>query len=462
MRRSAREVSTNGNPLTLTYVGPNRNAAPYLDASFSERDGPYGLPKIQWPNDYALWRRYQSNPAEFTENLNTQYRSIISGSKYAEELISAAFLRGDTQFFQRRLKLTGGVRGEQTNIKAEGPLTDTSRNVRRDASGRPILAANGRPQPITNDALETSKLTFISRGALAEKEYLRLFPSINASYNVRANLIARAAYYYSVGRPNYNQYTGGLTLPDTDMLPSNANRITLTNVGVKAWSAQSTKVRLEYYFEGVGQVSVGAFRRDFENFFGTTVSRVTPDILGTYGLDPAVYGHYDVSTQYTITSPVRIEGMDFSYKQALTFLPPWARGLQVVFNGAATHAQGDGLDSFTDRLHVPLTGNWGFSLTRSRYNLHVNWNWRSRQRRDLITGASVGPDTYDWNPQRCTLDVSAEFRLRKNVSIYASLRNLRDVTDDTETYGPLTPAMNKLRTRTDYGALWQFGIRNSF
>src|SRR5438874_686654 len=109
-------------------------------------------------------------------------------------------------------------------------------------------------------------LTFIDRGAHTEKEYLRFFPSLNASYNLRENLIARAACYYSVGRPDYNQYAGGLTLPDTESSPSPSNRIVVNNVGIKAWSAKSANVRLEYYFQGVGQISVGAFRRDISNF----------------------------------------------------------------------------------------------------------------------------------------------------------------------------------------------------
>lgn len=461
-RRSSRDVHTTGDTLTLTYAAANRNAGRFLDANFSKRDGPYGWPKIQWLNAYLVTSEFEGSPALFTRNLNTQYRNAVTGTKYAQELISTAYLRGDAQFFERRLKFTGGLRAEQTNIEAEGPLTDPSRNVQRDAAGKPILGANGRPLAITSDALATSKLTFLPRAAHAEKEYLRLFPSLNGSYNLRENLVARAAYYYSVGRPNYNQYTGGLMLPNSDELPSNSNQFTITNVGIKAWSAKSTKVRLEYYFEGVGQVSVGAFRRDFRNFFGSAVSKITPDLLATYGLDPAVYQSYDVSTQFNITQPVRIEGVDFSYKQALTFLPHWARGLQVFFNGAATHAKGDGLDSFTDRLAVPLTGNWGVSFARPRFSLHMNWNWRTRQRGDLITGASIGPDTHQWSPKQRYMDISAEFFLRKNISVYASLRNVTDVTENAQIYGPLTPAVNRLTSRTDYGALWQFGVKGLF
>src|SRR5206468_466069 len=99
-----------------------------------------------------------------------------------------------------------GVRAEQTNVYAEGPLTDPTRNFQRDARGNVLVGANGRPLTLSSDALGISLRTFISRGAKVHKEYLRRFPSLNASYNVRENLVARAAYSTSIGRPNFNQY----------------------------------------------------------------------------------------------------------------------------------------------------------------------------------------------------------------------------------------------------------------
>ena len=84
------------------------------------------------------------------------------------------------------------------------------------------------------------------------------------------------------------------------------------------------------------------------------------------------------------------------------------------------------------------------------------------RQRGSPTGASIGPGVYDWNPKRLYMDVSAEFYVRKTTSLFARLRNLTDVTDDTETYAPSTPALSRLRTRTDYGALWQFGLKSSF
>jgi len=71
----------------------------------------------------------------------------------------------------------------------------------------------------------------------------------------------------------------------------------VNNVGIKAWSADTLNLRLEYYFSGVGQLSFNAFRRDFTNFFGAIRAPATPAFLDLYDLDPTVYGPFDVETQ---------------------------------------------------------------------------------------------------------------------------------------------------------------------
>jgi len=304
---------------------------------------PYGFPKLESPSNRKVWENYVAKPNFYTVDDNTTYRNKVTNSKHALELVSAVYLRGDLAFFERRLNLVGGVRAEQTNIKGEGQLADPTLDYQRNAAGQIIRSANGTPTLIvpTNAGLPYSQLTFIDRGSITRKEYLRYFPSLNASYNIRENLIARAAYYESVGRPDYAQYAGGITLPDTGALPSTSNRIVVNNAGIKAWSAHTINVRLERYFEGVGQFSIGGFRRHIKNFFGNTVFNATPGFLALYGLDPALYDAYDVSTQENISTGVRMEGFDFNYKQALVFLPRWARGVQVFANASKQRLLGD-------------------------------------------------------------------------------------------------------------------------
>ena len=277
-----------------------------LDEAFSQRVGSYGFPRIQWISNDDYYDLYRSNPSYFTTNDNTNYRAAIGASKYAREVISAAYLRTDAAFLERRLQFVGGLRAEQTNISAQGPLTDPTRNFlrdaagnvvpRRDAAGNILRNAAGAPLPAlivpTTDALGLSKLTYLDRGQSTSKEYLRLFPNLNVSYLLRENLTARLAYYQSVGRPDFNQYAGGLTLPDTSVPVTSNTVISVNNAGIKAWSAESYKFRLEYYFDRVGTLNIGGFRREFKNFFGSVRFPATPEFLAYYDLDPDEYGMY--------------------------------------------------------------------------------------------------------------------------------------------------------------------------
>ncbi|MFM8532160.1 MAG: TonB-dependent receptor domain-containing protein, partial [Acidimicrobiia bacterium] len=334
---SVRDIRSN--PLVMAYVGADGVAsttlsatsddlaAPFYDAAIANRPAPFGFPAAPVVSHQLLWQHYLANPREFTLNENTTYVNAVTGSRRAEEWISSAYVRTDLALFKQRLRLVGGVRAEQTNVKAEGPLNDPSRNYQRDAAGKIVLGANGRPVSITTNTLAASRLTRLDRGARVRKEYLRWFPSLNASYNLRENLIARGAYYHSIGRPNFNRYAGGITLPDPDA--TTVQRITVNNAGLKPWTARTVKLSLEYYLPGVGLISLGGFRRDFDHFFATTVFPATTEFLALYGLDAATYGSYLVSTQYNTTESVRMEGLTLNYKQALTFLPSWARGFQV-------------------------------------------------------------------------------------------------------------------------------------
>ncbi|MEY2880338.1 MAG: hypothetical protein RLZZ15_2718, partial [Verrucomicrobiota bacterium] len=311
---------TRGMSTTYNHTGTD-SAAPFIDQPFSaERTAPWGLGRVDWVSNTKLWTRYQTDPAYFAINADGQYRSIINNSKFAQETVSAAFLRGDAAFLGRRLKIITGVRAEQTNVNAEGPKTDPTLAFQRNASGQILRAANGTPLLIvpTNAGLAYSQLTFLDRGTKADKEYLRFFPSLNASYALRENLIARGSYYWSIGRPDFNQYAGGVTLPDTTLAPGPNARIAVNNAGVKAWTAKTTKVRLEYYFEQVGQISVGAFRRDFTNFWTTRAGPSSPELLATYDLDAATYGGYEFTTQYNVPGVLTMTGLEFDYRQTLT------------------------------------------------------------------------------------------------------------------------------------------------
>ncbi|MFM8334109.1 MAG: TonB-dependent receptor domain-containing protein, partial [Opitutaceae bacterium] len=361
----------------------------------------------------------------------------------------------------RRLRLVGGLRLEETAVRAEGPLSDPTRNYQYRPDGTVILGSNGRPLTVvpTTNALEVSRLTYLSRGARVRKEYLRYFPSLNASFSLRPNLIARAAAYTSIGRPDFNQYAGGVTLPDTEAAPGNANRIVVNNAAIKPWSARSANLALEYYFERIGVLSVSVFRRQFRNFFGTSILPASPEFLALYSLNPAEYGDYSVSTQYNLPDGVRMDGLTLNYKQALTFLPSWARGIQAFANVSTQHASGASTSQFQ---YSPRLANAGLSLTRERFLLRADLNHRGRQRVTTLAGRGIEPGTTRWAAARDSIDLSGEFRLGRHLALFAKLRNLTDVGVDFDYYGPSTPAVARFQQHERFGALWTFGVKGTF
>ncbi len=504
IRNSIRDIR--GGVTTYNHVGRDRVASTNpslptsddgagfaLDPIFSQRMGPWGFPRIQYPSNFALWEYYKANPGNFTVDDNATYRNGVGRSKNANEIISAAYFRFDTAFF-KRLKIVGGIRAEQTNIKAEGALTDPTGNYQRDAQGNVIprrdaagniqftgTGANRTPLPALieqatipnpsgvgtiSNALAVSKLTYRDRGQHVNKEYLRWFPNLNGSYDILENLILRGSVYTSIGRPDFGQYAGGLTLPDTELAPNTGNnRISVNNAGIKPWNANSMMLRLEYYTQGVGQISVKAFRRDFKNFFANiTFPTASEEFLALYDLDPETYGEYPVATNYNLSTRVRMEGLEFDYKQSLGQVAPWLRGVQVFANVSALRTTGEATANFSG--FTPRTYNWGISYSKPKYTLRANWNYRGRGRLGQITSTaannSIEPGTFDWRNKRLYVDLSAEYMIYKRIGIFGSMRNVRDATEDIERYGPSTPAHAQFRQREDFGSLWTFGIKGTF
>jgi iron complex outermembrane recepter protein len=231
------------------------------------------------------------------------------------------------------------------------------------------------------------------------------------------------------------------------------------NAGIKAWSAITRRIMLEYYFPRVGVVSIAAFRRDFKNFFGTTVFRATPEFLDLYSLDPAIYGIYDVQTQENLQSSVRMQGLDLNYKQALTFFPHWARGVQLFGNASALRTLGEASANFNG--FVPRTYNAGLSFARESYNMKFGWNYRGRNRgAPIAAGRSITPDTFRWQAAQKYLTFTGEYYFHKSWAVYVDLHNR--VRNDDEISNDASPAYARLTTRHQYEGLQTIGIKGSF
>jgi hypothetical protein len=326
---------------TFTHTG-TESAAQFIDRDFSQRIAPFGFPQIDWVSNTQLYSHYVANAhalhrrCQRPVSLHRQQLQTRRGNHLLRLPPRRRRLpRPPPENRRRPPRRADQRRGRRPAHRSHAQLPARLRRPPRPRRQRPPAH-----DPATN-ALSISRLTFLDRGLLAEKEYLRLFPSINASYNAPRKPHRPRRLLRSVGRPDFNQYAGGVTLPDTEAVPvaqqphrRQQRPASKPGAPTPPTSASNTTS------SGVGQISVGAFRRDFTNFFGTPrASAATPEQLSLYELDPATYGGFDVETQYNVPGTVTHGGPRASnYRQALTFLPPWARGVQVFANASSVRA----------------------------------------------------------------------------------------------------------------------------
>jgi TonB-dependent receptor len=461
VRREQRDMR---NPqLSRSFVGPDKVANTADDlvgrydleaTGYSGQHMAWQLEPRRWQSTAKLWKLYQDHPDWFVLNETTAISTSANNSRQITETVSAAYLRADARLLNNRLLLVGGARYERTDDDGYGVLNDIRATYRQDAQGNLVLVS-GRPERITTDTVALARLQYKERGAHSRRHYGDWYPSLNATLNLRDDLIARFAYARTLGRPNFVQIIPGTTVGD----PTAATRtISVNNTGLTPWTANNWDVTCEYYPNRGGLMSVGAFRKDVRDFFGSVTTAATIPLLEQYGLSDDYLG-YDLTTLFNAGN-ARVTGVEYAWRQRLEFLPAWARGVGVFFNGTEMQLSGAttaDFSGFTDR-----TINWGVNLDRPRFSTKLNWNYTGRRRLAAVTGANVPAGTYQYLKSRLQLDVNAEFRLTRRLAAYATVRNLTNMSNVTENYAPNTPAYARTRQIDLFGAAYTFGLKGSF
>ena len=463
-RRESRDVV---NPtVTYTFVGPDRIANSADDSasrydlvsdSWSQISLPYGLGRPQRPAPDKAYALLRSHPEYWTTNEATTISSRATNSQKITEHVIAGYLRGDLSLLQNRLKLVGGVRYEATYDEGWGLLNDLSKTYQRDARGQIVRAANGTPVRVTADPVALARLQFTERGSHAKRDYGDFYPSLNTTYLLTEKLMARASYARTITRPQLSNIIPSITATDPTVTTS-VPTITVTNTGLRPWYANSFDVGLEYYFDKPGVISIGAFRKDIKNFFGSVRTPVTAGQLEEWGFDQS-FSNYDVVTTQNIGA-ARVSGLEYEYRQTLPWVPARWGNVIVNFNSTALHVEGASANSISG--FVPLSMNYGVTYSNSRLTARANWNVRGRTRSGQITGASVDPGTYNYGHPRRNLDFNAEYRLTRRVSLFANIRNLTSIPWRNEAYGPATPAYARGIRWVEYGPSALFGMKGSF
>lgn len=433
-----------------------------IDDQFSSRwafrDGSH----VTWMESRKAFALLKAHPEYFQLNDATAYTSGVNGSKLLFETITAGFLRADAKILNNRLLVTAGARYERTADEGRGPLNDPNAIYQRNAAGGLILGANGRPIAVSGTALQLAQLQFKERGASSASSYGGLYPSLNSSYTLTDNVLVRAAYARTIGRPSLGQIIPGVTI--TDLATGSADPvITENNVGLKPWTANNYDLSLESYDVKGAVASASVFRKDVSKFFTSLQRPTTTADLDRYGLGPE-YNNYDLVTTTNSADNATVDGVELSWRQSLrpfAFVPEWAKGLQVFANFTRLSVSGAGKDAFLP--FRPKLFNWGASYTNRKALVRVNVAQQGPQRTALVAANATTPaGTYQYIAIRIITDVSFEYRFTKRVALYGSARNLFQNPRRLFRAGPNTPEYARPIRYDYYGALLTFGIKGTY
>ncbi len=418
--------------------------------------------KVRWISGQKMYQLYQQNPSWFVLDDAAVHQDFVNNSRELRETVTAGYLRSDVRLFKNRLWLVAGVRYERTDDKGKGPLNDINAQFQRNANGTLV---DGNPTqagiqrvPLSTDPLVLRKLRFVERGASSDRNYDGYYPSVNASFNLSDNLIARAAYAHTIGRPNINFIIPGTTISEPDVATPT---ITVNNTGLQPWSAKSYDLSLESYHIKDGFGSIGVFRKSIKDFFGTITQDATPELLEQYGLetDPSLL-NYRINTR-TNAGDAKIDGFELSYRQSLTFLPNWARGFQVFVNYTKLKLGGTNTADFSG--YNPKTISGGINFVRARFSIKSTISILDAVRTGTVApSATIAPDTANYQAARTRYGLNATYSLSRRYSLYLSMVDIGGFVQDLQRYSPTTPDYARSTRWQELGAYTSIGVRGTF
>jgi len=396
-----------------------------------------------------------------------------------EESRSAYFqVNMATEWGGKPVEMRLGLRYEETDV--------TSQALSINWTGLNWVAGNELSPVSTGDPVFT-RLT---------GEYDYWLPNFDFRLDVTDNLIGRVSVSKTLTRPNYGDIQGGLTISSPVRLTEGTGA--RGNPALLPFESRNLDLSLEYYYGNASYIAAGYFRKDVDNFIGTssvteTVFELPHPALGPLGEEAraatgssdggtlyawilanradepgvdAVNGVIsgvagrDPSTPFNLTVPVNIEKATMDGWELVVQHNFGDSGFGVIANATIVDAD-VGYDNLSLEQQFVLTGLSDSANVIGYYEtetigIRLAWNWRD----DFLAGTGqtnvgAGPPTYVADYQQW--DLNASYRFNDNLQLFADVLNLTNETHHV--YG-----RDKMQTlfATQLGTRYNVGLRYKF
>lgn len=387
------------------YIGP---AGVLVDPNYDTFDARKTGRLIPQADVVPLVRdRQPVDPALWQEDLYFHQQLRYTGTRGARETVTAGYAMaqgrmGRAGWLERTGFLTG-VRTERTDTGSYGSVA-----ARVTSTGAQRL----------QDPVGSAERDFGGSWRKSKGSYTKSFPSAHLSHDLTTNLKARLSWSTSFGRPAMSN------LLPTERGSDAGQTVTLNNPSLRPQTAKNWDASIDYYFEPVGNFSIGWFHKTIADYIvsGVEIGTVPDRFDNGYN---GQYRNYRILTTSNAGTAVA-QGWEFSYQQQFTFLPGLLKGLSGSANYTIIDTHGDfgGLSNRkTGQVagFIPRAGNASLSWRYRAFSTRVLYNFTGEH---IVEYNAVRPALNLYRFARETVNLGVAYQIRPSLTINLDIANL--------------------------------------
>ncbi|MBI4624832.1 MAG: TonB-dependent receptor [Verrucomicrobia bacterium] len=361
----------------------------------------------QWQSSDFMRDLNPTTPGVWSEDVYFREQTNFTGTRAVTETVTAGYVMAQGKLGRAGLL---GRTGFLTGVRTEKTDTESWGWVRaRVASSNALRLA---------DPVGAAQRDYAANRRELEGSYTRSFPSAHLTHDLTSNLKGRVSWSTSYGRPAMTNL-----LPNESINETNQT-LSINNPSLLPQTATNWDATLDYFFEPVGNLSVGWFQKTITDYI---VSGVNSGTIGG-GADNGYNGEYEGFTRLMSSNAgtAKVQGWELSYQQQFTFLPGFLKGLSgfVNYTGLDTHGDFGGRTNLsTGQIagFVPRTANGGLSWRHRGFSSRVLVNHTGGYI-DSYSAASPGRNLYRF--KRTVVNVGFAYQLRPTLQLTCDVSNL--------------------------------------
>lgn len=376
-----------------------------------------------------------------------------------DEDVLSAYLMGKVDLTDR-LRLTAGVRVEQTDWRGSGFEVERV-NFDSDSTINPI-----------NPGEPPDDFTLAPISLVAEDDYTDVLPSLHLRYEPSHSVVIRASATQAIQRPAFND-----AFPRRDILSGQdgedgpfEREVDLGNPDLDPLEATMLDASVAWYPSEFTVLTAGVFYKDIDNFF--IDARFEGDDVTLLGLpvgngNASAAGGFDEATIVLNGDSAEVLGIELSYIQNFVFLPAPLDGLFVEANATFSESEANfgalieaARDIEGEDLPLPdqadTVGNLSVGWENAWFTFRSSWTYRD----ELLREISTSPEEDIVRKRHVTWDIGLNYRINDNYELYFDAINLSEAKDrDTLRGGSLGPVFEQIEA---YGRTFQLGFTASY